>query len=58
MWGLTSLLAYEDALDINRLYEVAEQGSLVSKHLPLGEFVCDRHADDFRSSLIDGGCKN
>lgn len=42
---MTLLLAYEDALGVDWLDEVAEQGSLVSQHLPLHDLVCVGHAD-------------
>lgn len=42
---MTYSLAYEDALDIDWLDEMAEQGSLVSQHLPLSDLVCGGHAD-------------
>lgn len=45
---------YEDALDVNRLNEMAEQGSLVPKHLPLSEFVRGRHADKLWGRMCNG----
>lgn len=47
-------LTYEDALDVDRLNKMAEQGSLVPKHLPLSEFVRGRHADKLWGRMCNG----
>lgn len=54
----TCWLANEDALDVDRLNKVAEQGSLVSKHLPLSQLVCCRHARHLRGGMSQGWRKN
>lgn len=47
--GLTD----NDALDIYRLHKMADQGSLISEHLPLSELVCDGHTDQLGGRMIE-----
>jgi len=37
--------AYEHAVGVDGLDEVADEGSLVAQHLPLGQLITGRHAD-------------
>lgn len=55
---LTCWLAYEDALDIDGLDEMAEQGALVAQHLPLGNLVCGGHAHHLGSRVLKGWWEN